>query len=182
MRYLERFKVSLVNPSSSEIELRDLLSNFSFYLSGRVNVLCMFAEEIIENLDTGFSASPVQGGRIERAESLMWLWVLGAYEVVRTMVQAEKCFSPSAMEHFRTLKKSLAAVRMPASKMEKQGKRIPVNSNRSPAGWDVENRDLLVNDPDDPEVSARRLFNDFDETFLSLRKADILARHEDSYL
>jgi len=58
----------------------------------------------------------------------MWLWILGGYEIVRTMVQAEKCFSPEALNRLRSLKKSLAIARMPASKMEKQGKRVPVTS------------------------------------------------------
>jgi len=161
--------------------MRDPLSTFSFYLSGRVNVLCGFAEEIIENLDKGFSSSTVDGGRISRAESLMWLWILGAYEIVRTMVQAEKCFSSEALSHLKALKKPLAVARMPASKMEKQGKRVPVNSNRSPAGWNIEKKDLLVNDPEGPDISALELFKIFDETFCSIRKSDILASHEDAY-
>ena len=181
MKYSERYKVCLKNPSPAEMDLRDPLSTFSFYLSGRVNVLCGFADEIIENLDEGFLASSVDGGRISRAESLMWLWILGAYEIVRTMVQAEKCFSPEALKKLRVLKKSLSVVRMPASKMEKQGKRVPVTSNRSPAGWNVENKDLLVNDPEGDDISARELFSNFDKTFCSIRKSDILARHEDTY-
>jgi hypothetical protein len=181
MKYSKRNDICLVNPTAAEAELRDPLSNFSFYLSGRVSVLSGFADEIIENLDDGFNSSVVQGEKIGRAESLMWLWILGAYEIVRTMVQAEKCFSPEALNRLRKLKKSLAIVRMPASKMEKQGKRVPVTSNRSPSGWDVENKDLLVNDPEGHTVSARNLLNDFDDTFCSIRKADILARHEDAY-
>ena len=181
MKYSKRNEICLINPTAAEEELRDPLSNFSFYLSGRISVLSSFAEEIIENLDEGFTSSVVQGDRIGRAESLMWLWILGAYEVVRTMVQAEKCFSPDALSRLKQLKKSLAVVRMPASKMEKQGKRVPVTSNRSPSGWDVENKDLLVNDPEGHAVSARNLINDFDQTFCSIRKSDILARHEDTY-
>ena len=51
----------------------------------RVHVLLAIADEITEYFDTDFSGPVIDGGRVERAESLMWLWMLGAYEVVRTM-------------------------------------------------------------------------------------------------
>jgi hypothetical protein len=131
-------------------------------------VLFDIAGEIIENLDLGFSGAVVDGSRIDRAESLMWLWTLGAYEVVRTMCQAKSCFSSKALGQLTQLKKTLAAVRMPAAKMEKAGKKAPVTSNRSPVGWDVSNRDLLVNDPEsEPNVSARSILMEFDRVFSS---------------
>src|SRR5437870_4462495 len=82
VRYMDRFQQVLVNPTWAQIVERDPLIEFSHYLSGRINVLCSFADEIIENLDKGFSGQCVDGGRVERAESLMWFWLLGAYEVV----------------------------------------------------------------------------------------------------
>lgn len=80
------------------------------------------------------------------------------------------------------LKESLAVVRMPAAKMEKRGKKQPVTSNRSPAGWHVEKRDLLVNDPEvQPDISARTILSEFDRVFSAITKHDVLAKHEDSY-
>lgn len=172
----------LVNPTWEQMVERDPLIAFSWYLSGRKNVLLAIAAEIIENLDRAFSGSVVDGGRFERAESLMWLWTLGAYEVVRTMCQAEGCFSSRAGEELAQLKKILSTVRMPAAKMEKPGKKAPVTSNRSPSGWDVPNRDLLVNDPEStPDVSARFILGEFDRVFSSITKDDVLVSHEDSY-
>jgi hypothetical protein len=145
-------------------------------------VLCSFAAEIIENLDQGFSGESVDGGQVERAESLMWFWLLGAYEVVRTMHQAKECFSERLVQDLNGLKKMLATVRVPAAKMEKAGKRAAVSSNRSPAGWDVENRDLLVNDPEEsPDISARWVLSEFDRVFSSITKSDVLANHEAAY-
>ena len=172
----------LINPTSEQVVEREPLIAFSFYLSGRINVLLAFADEIIENLDRGFSSTVVDGSRVERAESLMWLWMLGAYEVVRTICQAKTCFSERALSDLVQLKKTLSALRMPAAKMEKPGKPIPVTSNRSPSGWDVPNRDLLVNDPDStPDVSARFILREFDRVFSSITKNDVLGRHEESY-
>lgn len=179
MRYLERFKKPLFNPSWTETVEREPLIAFSHYLSGRVNVLCSFADEIVEHLDSGFSIDCVDGGRVERAESLTWFWILGAYEVVRTMHQAKECFSEKLGQELGALKKTLASVRMPAAKMEKPGRgNIPVTSNRSPAGWDVENRDLLVNDPEEsPDISARWLLSEFDRVFSAITKSDVLGQH-----
>jgi hypothetical protein len=106
VRYLERFQKTLVNPTWAQTVEREPLIAFSHYLSGRVNVLCSFADEIIENLDKGFSGQRVDGGRVERAESLMWFWLLGAYEVVRTMHQAKECFSERLVQDLSGLKKS----------------------------------------------------------------------------
>jgi hypothetical protein len=182
MKLRERFNELLIDPTWEEIVERDPLIAFSHYLSGRVHVLVDVACEILEHLDRGFVDSRVDAGRIARAESLMWLWILGAYEVVRTMSQAKACFSDSAFEELVRLKKRLSSVRMPAAKMEKPGEKIPVNSNRSPAGWDMANRDLLVNAPEEqPDISARFLLAEFDRVFSSLTKQDVLLAHEKSY-
>lgn len=182
MKYCERFKTCLINPTEEQIFERDPVSFFSFYLSGRVMVLSALSEEIIENLERGFSMQCVDGESVGRADSLMWLWLLGAYEVVRTMNQAKLCFSARVSGELASLKKLLAVVRMPAAKMEKSGKKSPVTSNRSSSGWDVVNRDLLVNDPEDNRViSARFVLAEFDRVFCGITKPDILATHEQSY-
>jgi hypothetical protein len=182
VRYLDRFQHILTNPTWAQTVEREPLIAFSHYLSGRVNVLCSFADEIVENLDEGFSGECVDGGRVERAESLMWFWLLGAYEVVRTMDQAKGCFSETLVQELSSLKKTLATIRMPAAKMEKPGKKVAVTSNRSPAGWDVEKRDLLVNDPEEgPDVSARWMLSEFDRVFTSIAKSDVLAPHDEAY-
>jgi hypothetical protein len=98
------------------------------------------------------------------------------------MCQAKGCFSERTSGELADLKRILTAVRMPAAKMEKPGKKqIPVTSDRSPAGWDIGNRDLLVNDPETtPDVSARFLLKEFERVFSSITKDDVLGRHEAS--
>ncbi len=65
--------------------------------------------------------------------------------------------------------------------MEKKGKKnIPVGSNRSPDGWDVPTKDLLVGDPEDP-ISGRMLLEKYDNVLSSLTIEDIKARHENAY-
>jgi hypothetical protein len=137
----------LRNPTREQFVESDPLMEFSFYLSGRRNVLLATGREIVDNLDQGFSGNRIDGARVEHAESLMWLWTFGAYEVVRTMCQAKVCFSKRLVDNLMALKKTLSAARMPAAKMEKVGRKVPVDSNRSPAAWDMASRDLFVNDP-----------------------------------
>jgi len=51
VRYLERFQHTLIDPTWAEIVEREPLMALSHYLAGRISVLCVFADEIIENLD-----------------------------------------------------------------------------------------------------------------------------------
>lgn len=112
----------------------------------------------------------------------MWLWIMGAYEVVRTMSQASVCFSSRAQEEIKVLKRQLAAARIPATKMEVPGKHAPVTSNRNPADVDPENKDLLVGSPDsNGKVSTRKLFSELDRVFCTITVGDILAKRENSY-
>ncbi|MES2947745.1 MAG: hypothetical protein V4858_04305 [Pseudomonadota bacterium] len=177
----DRFKQVLLNPTWEQIVERDPLVAYSHYLSGRVHVLLAIADEVVENLDEGFSVECINGGRLARAESLMWLWILGAYEVVRTMCQSKTCFSQQTLDELQRLKKALSIVRMPAAKMEKPGIKRSVTSDRSPSGWNVARRDLLVNDPESTDVFARELLGEFDRVFSSIKASDILGRHEDAY-
>ncbi len=51
-----------------------------------------------------------------------WLWVLGSYEVVRTMCQhRERCFVPALADRAMAAKNSLALVRIPFAKQEIRG-------------------------------------------------------------
>lgn len=170
------------NRSWEEMIDREPLLSFSFYLSGRINVLLEIADEIIDHLDSSFSGAVVNGSEYDRASSLMWLWSLAAYEVVRTICAAPGCFSQAANDRFKSLKDRLAKVRMPAAKMEKRGRRRPVSSNRSPDGLDPQNKDLLIGDPEvSPMISARALLKQFNEVFASIFRDDVLKGHETEY-
>ena len=57
MRYLERFQRTLIDPTWAQIVEREPLIAFSHYLSGHVNVLFSFADEI-ENMDVLDGVAP----------------------------------------------------------------------------------------------------------------------------
>ena len=167
----------LFNPTEEEMLNREPLLNYSFYLSSKNILLLNTIDTILENLDMGFSESSTNGDFISDASILTWFWTLGAYEIVRTMSETKDCFSKRINTKLNHLKTILAKARMPSSKMEKKGKKIAVNSNRSFVHWDVKNKDLLIGDPDDP-VSARYMFKYYDNTLSSITINDVIKKHE----
>lgn len=161
---------------------REPLIAFSFCLSARVTVPLGIADEVVGHLDAGFASDVVNGAEVERASCLMWLWSLAAYEVVRTIGAVPECFSQAAQDRFKTLKGHLADAHMPAAKMEKRGKKSPVSSNRSPDGWDIQHKDLLIGDPEASQmISVRALRGEFEEAFASISADDVLKAHESAY-
>jgi hypothetical protein len=159
----------------------DPLISFSRYLAGRNAVLLAMAREILGLLDACDSGeAPARG----RASDLMWLWTLGAYEVVRTMCQARVCFSARFFRAAAELKLDLERVRVPSTKMERikynrRDRSIPVASEREADLWDWQNRDLRVGDPADA-VSARMLLAEYAAVMSTLTAEDVLASHEAS--
>jgi hypothetical protein len=161
-----------------DFERGNPLWRFSPYLWGRVNVLLGLHSQILQDLDEGFGPE-MDAELVGRAEAFLWLWLLGAYEMVRTMCQAESCFSTQALNSLRKLKSELSKVRMPSAKMEHAGRKAkPVTSYRSPAGVDAMNKDLLIGDPEAP-VSGRGLLNKFRVVLGSLRQEDVIKAHSE---
>ena len=170
----------LINPTWQEQVEREPLLAFSFILSTRNNQLATIADEIIELLDSGISPKFIDGSKVTKAGILTWLWLLGAYEIIRTMCQAKSCFSSEAMSKLLPLKRKLAKVRMPDAKMEKQGKKEPVISSRSPWCEIPESKDLLIGDPEEA-YSAKAIIDEYFSVVYSLSEKDILGTHEESY-
>ena len=171
--------------SFEEFQKNNPLYKYSAYADGRVQILRNLSREILEELDKAFPENHINfpkqpvtvTAHLGKAEELSWLWVLGAYEVVRTMHEAKECFSDRAYKSIAELKSELSQVRMPMAKMEERKvKGIPktsINSTGSPAGIDVAKRDLLVGAPYDPK-SLRKLLEHFYAFVSQLDGSDIL--------
>lgn len=163
----------------------DPLTLFSLYLAGRNQVLLSLSHEIVGALDACVSGDAGPSSPRKRASDLMWLWTLGAYEVVRTMCQAQGCFSDPLARALADLKIDLERVRVPSTKMERikydrRERSVPVSSDRPPDLWDEARKDLRVGDPADT-ASARGLLAAYARVLGSLTAADVLASHEDSF-
>src|SRR5215218_6518204 len=76
----------------------------------------------IQELAKQFTKPDIAYTNFRRAHDLFWFWVLGAYEVLRTMDQNGKCFVPELSQKIKLLKRRLAKVRIPFAKQEMNGK------------------------------------------------------------
>ncbi|MBL1435795.1 MAG: hypothetical protein COB08_006300 [Rhodobacteraceae bacterium] len=106
------------------------LLSFSLYTSAQVQTLRNVGEELIGSSENWTDTIT----DLQRVYDFFWLWVLGAYEVVRTMSQNKECFSTSVREQIVEQKRALATIRMPFAKQELKGNGKPVYSELSVKG------------------------------------------------
>ena len=121
-----------------EMHNKNPLTVFSVYTDIQSRIVRGLGQEILASLEVGITPEDgtgkgvvCSGEVIDRCYGQFWLWILGAYEVVRTMSQAEQCFSPRVVIELKGLKKRLAILRMPFAKQELRGKPIPVRTEPS---------------------------------------------------
>lgn len=68
----------------------------------------------------------------QEAYDFFWLWVLGAYEILRTMDHNSRSFSPEFRLKVNSLKQELAIIRVPFAKQRLTGrKELPVYAQLS---------------------------------------------------
>jgi hypothetical protein len=127
-----------------EMYNRHPLLLFSFATQSQVTAVHELGNEIL-----GLIKQSKTGGRslddtkIMRAYNLFWFWVLGAYEVLRTMDQHKKCFTSTIANEINSLKKKLAVVRVPFAKQELRGTGEPISGELSIYGFGSDLHTLL---------------------------------------
>jgi hypothetical protein len=174
-------------PTPSSIPFDDYvvkhpLVRFSVYTEIQSSTILELGKQILSDMDDHLCTGgrSVDGPTMNRVNGSFWLWVLGAYEIVRTATQAKKCFSPSFYADLHCLKKTLSILRMPFAKQELPGKKEPVASELS-----IYN--ILFTPPDlqfeieGTILSIRDVIGKFREVFESIKAEDILADHRTSY-
>lgn len=65
-----------------------------------------------------------------------WFWILGAYEVVRTISQHQNCFCHPIRIEAQEIKRHLAELRMPFAKQELRGNQHPLRNENSVSSVD----------------------------------------------
>ncbi|MFV2052229.1 hypothetical protein [Aliiroseovarius sp. YM-037] len=122
----------------SDLEYRHFLENapliaFSSYTFQQAEALCRAGEKLNEISNSWQSTDQ---GRVihnftEYAD-MFWFWVLGAYEVTRTMKQhADICFSAKIASEIRRLNKLLSILRVPFAKQELRGNKGTISNELS---------------------------------------------------
>jgi hypothetical protein len=157
------------------------LIRYSVYTHVQCQCLDALEHELHTTLDASFTPTPdgtsplsIDASHFTRASGHFWLWMLGAYEVVRTMCQTPDCFSPQLLGRLRELKRLLAAVRMPFAKQELAGSQEPVAAEPSVSGVRGPPADLAFRIRG-RDYTVRQLTSRWRQVFASIAPADVLA-------
>ncbi len=160
---------------------KEPLLAFSVITRMQVRALRDVSEEVFRLLDEDLKTrGRVEGDGLNRVYTQTWLWVLGAYEVLRTMAQAQGCFSAEVTHRVAEEKKKMARLRMPLSKQEYAGRKAPSGLEGMFSIVDTQLKDVgfVVSGE---RFSVRETMTRFNELIASITLSDILARHDSTY-
>lgn len=153
---------------------------FSAFSHSQVEILRDLATRLLAELDRSIAPGEVDGQGFQRAYAMFWLWVLGAYEVVRTMSQARSCFSERFASEVTGFKKRIAKLRMPFAKQEYTGRKRPTIGEASVSGIDCATCDFTFT-VERQTFSVRRTVAEFTAIFDGVTRRDIIRNHRYSY-
>ena len=149
---------------------------FSSYTHLQVETLNKLGSEILVILDASMKEDRIEPD-FHQVYGKFWLWVIGAYEVVRTMTDqktgAADCFSDRIKKPLAELKDSLADIRMPFAKQQIRRKNEIISNEASIAEIDLKKRDLAFS-INNNSIWVRRSIAEFQAVFSSISRADVL--------
>ncbi|MDP2406999.1 MAG: hypothetical protein Q8M50_12170 [Hydrogenophaga sp.] len=122
---------------------------FSLYTDMQARILVDTGHKILQCLDDGLVLPNGVKRPAREAYGLFWLWVLGAYEVTRTMSQHRACFAEPIASDIQAMKKNLHRIRIPFAKQELPGdKKQHVYGELAISYYDFEAKDegFLIGD------------------------------------
>jgi len=180
-----------MDPIIEEMLDKTPLVAFSVYTDIQSRTLQTLGAEILACFDAGIkpdgasgNGSNCSGELVIRGYGQFWLWVLGAYEVVRTMCpnpeQCDRYFSRGVSDRLKELKRRLAELRMPFAKQELRGKNVPVEAEPSICGIGTSPPDLRF-EVEGQVISARELIVEFATVLGNIARGDVLADHRTQY-
>jgi hypothetical protein len=147
----------------------------------QVAALLALGDEIKDLISASVTGtSTVDGTTLNQAYARLWLWVLGAYDVLRTMSQAKACFTDDVAAQLIEEKRYLARLRMPLSKQEFAGVKAPSGLAGLLCGVDTSAKDVSFTIGNEV-YSANSVIARFAALISSIKLSDIKARHSDSY-
>jgi len=153
---------------------------FSAFSHSQVEILRDLSTRLLAELDRSVAPGQVDGEGFQRAYAMFWLWILGTYEVVRTMSQARSCFSERFASEVTDFKKRIAKLRMPFAKQEYAGRNEPIVGETSVSGIDCAARDFTFT-IEGQTFSMRQTIAEFRALFDSVTRRDIILDHRRRY-
>ena len=152
------------------------LCTFSIFTGVQVNHLSDIAVEIRYNLDRGVQEKGIDYPTFNRFYALFWLWVLGAFEVTRTMHEGRVCFSKPVQDELKQLKKRLATIRSPFAKQKSVDPDVLFRTENSISGTDSARKDYCFTIGGE-QIWARSLIDEFERVMRSIRGEDVLSQY-----
>lgn len=139
----QRGKPTEENPQreqSAEDVIEEMYNRYSMMLfsgatQSQVTAVQELGNEILNLIKQSKIGDRSLDMKIMHASKLFWFWVLGAYEVLRTMDQHKKCFTATVAIEINNLKKKLAVIRVPFAKQELRGTGEPISGELSIYGF-----------------------------------------------
>ncbi|MCZ8183000.1 MAG: hypothetical protein O9322_08520 [Beijerinckiaceae bacterium] len=136
------------------------LLKFSLYVPNQVDALKWIGEPAFDP-NSALNA----GERMHR----FWFFILGAYEIIRTMHENKDCFDVSIHGPMERIKAQLADIRMPFAKLQIQGKnKTPIFSELSVVSARDNFSDFTYN-IGGKLISARNVFQETMSFFSSIK-------------
>jgi len=158
----------------AEFLAKDPLVRFSVYSQIQAQTLRDAAAEICLLLDGSIRDEKfVDGSNLNVIYGRFWMWVLGAYEVTRTMSEYKTCFSSSLTNRVADFKAQISVLRMPFAKLQFKGSDKPINGEASIYSVDMKARDFVFQ-VGGKHFPMRDLMNQFNSLIASIKPEDVL--------
>lgn len=149
---------------------------FSIYSVTQVRLLQKFGDQFVQSADQLMSKAPERlfdGEDHLDTYGQFWLWVLGAYEVTRTMKEARSCFSSGASARIAAFNQRLSKVRMPFAKQQHRGKKSMVAGEPAVNAFDFNRRDLVFR-IENTDFYAKDFIRDFNDLIDGIEAEDVI--------
>lgn len=166
-----------MDKSVEEMYAKAPLIRFSPYSQMQATTVRDFGVENLDLLEVNINGGEGSAvvNMVEVLHGRFWLWVLGAYEVIRTMDQHSACFSEQLAAEIKAFKGRLNTLRIPFAKQEiarsgTPGK--PIHGENSIYDIDVGGKDLLYR-IEDQTFSIRGLTIEFITFFEGIKPEDV---------
>jgi hypothetical protein len=149
------------------------ISAFSVYSQVQVDFLIKYGDEISISLAEAMDGEVIDGKKLfNDVYGMIWLWILGAYEVTRTMDEASECFTDDIQPLLKDLKIMLAKIRMPMTKQLKRGRNELNSGEPSISASDIDKKDIAFT-VDGEDLYFREMYSHFKSVMSSIKLSNI---------
>lgn len=151
------------------------LGRFSVYTQIQAQTLRDVTAEIFTLMDNSIREENfVDGSNVNVIYGRFWMWVIGAYEVTRTMSEYKTCFSSSLTSRVADFKAKISVLRMPFAKLQFKGCNKPINGEASIYSIDLKAKDFIFQ-VSDKKFTMRQIMSEFNALIVSIKSEDVLS-------